>query len=78
MYAHAPSSSSSFVVIVAVAINQMPPWWLCARRWGKVKGLGFWVGLNFFITLSVFPAVTADVQTYSFGSKPAMYVQPPA
>ena len=56
----------------------MPPWWLCARSWGKVKGLGFWVGLNFFITLSVFPAVTADVQTYSFGSKPAMYVQPPA
>lgn len=47
---------------------------LFASTFSKVKGLGFWVGLNFLITLSVFPAVTADVKTYSFGSHPAMWV----
>ena len=41
---------------------------LFRTTWDKVKGLGGWVGLNFFITLSVFPAVCSDVATYSFKS----------
>ncbi len=47
---------------------------LFSSTWVKVRGLGFWVAVNFFITLSVFPAVTADVQTYSFPRQPAMWI----
>lgn len=47
---------------------------LFASTWAQVRGLGFWVAANFFITLSVFPAVTADVKTYSFVSQPALWV----
>lgn len=47
---------------------------LISSTWAKVRGLGFWVAFNFFITLSVFPAVTADVQTYSFATQKAKWV----
>jgi len=46
-----------------------------ALAWKGMRGLGLCVGFNFFVTLSVFPAVTTQVVPYSnwFGS-PARWV----